>query len=95
MKQQILDILDKSTNNGMKADEIVSLIQDETFANLDEAAKYMVSVIAVKDMATVNAIYFMKNVLQEMTIGGWKSEREMAGLGIVCPDRPGSFLPTE
>lgn len=74
MKQQILDILDKSTSNGMKADDIVSLIQDETFANLDEAAKYMVSVIAVKDMATVNAIYFMKNVLQEMTIGGWKSE---------------------
>lgn len=51
MKQQILDILDKSTSNGMKADEIVSLIQDETFANLDEAAKYMVSVIAVEDMA--------------------------------------------
>ena len=74
MKQQILEILDKSTNNGMKADEIVSLIHDETFANLDEAAKYMVSVIAVKDMTTVNAIYFMKSVLQEMTIGGWKSE---------------------
>lgn len=74
MKQQILDILDKSTNNGMKADEIVSLIRDETFANLDEAAKYMVSVIAVKDMAAVNAIYFMKSVLQEITIGGWKSE---------------------
>lgn len=74
MKQQILEILDKSTNNGMKADEIISLIQDETFANLDEAAKYMVSVIAAKDMATINAIYFMKNVLQEMTIGGWKSE---------------------
>lgn len=74
MKQQILNILDKSTNNGMKAEEIVSLIRDETFANLDEAAKYMVSVIAVKDMAAVNAIYFMKNVLQEMTIGGWKSE---------------------
>ena len=74
MKQKILDILDKSTNNGIKADEIVSLIKDETFANLDEAAKYMVSVIAVKDMATVNAVYFMKNVLQEMTIGGWRSE---------------------
>lgn len=74
MKQKILDILDKSTNDGMKADEIVSLIQEEMFANLDEATKYMVSVIAVKDMATVNAIYFMKNVLQEMTIGGWKSE---------------------
>ena len=27
MKQQILEILDKSTNNGMKADEIMSLIQ--------------------------------------------------------------------
>lgn len=37
MKQQILEILDKSTNNGMKADEIVSLIQKEAFANLDEA----------------------------------------------------------
>lgn len=74
MKQQILDILDKSTSNGMKAEEVIALIQDETFANLDEAAKYMISVIAVKDMATVNAIYFMKNVLQEMTIGGWKSE---------------------
>lgn len=74
MKQQILEILDKSTSNGMKADEIVSLIRDETFANLDEAAKYMVSVIAAKDMATINAIYFMKSVLQEMTIGGWKSE---------------------
>lgn len=74
MKQQILEILDKSTSNGMKADEIIPLIQDETFANLDEAAKYMVSVIAAKDMATINAIYFMKNVLQEMTIGGWKSE---------------------
>lgn len=74
MKQQILEILDKSTNNGMKADEIVSLMEKETFANLDEAAKYMASVVAVNDMATVNAIYFMKNVLQEMTIGGWKSE---------------------
>lgn len=27
MKQQILDILDKSTSNGMKAKEIVGLIQ--------------------------------------------------------------------
>lgn len=74
MKQQILEVLDKSTSNSMKADEIVSLVHDETFANLDEAAKYMVSAIAVKDMAAVNAIYFMKSVLQEMTIGGWKSE---------------------
>ena len=27
MKQQILEILDKSTNNGMKADEIVTIIE--------------------------------------------------------------------
>lgn len=27
MKQQILDILDKSTSNGMKADEIISIIE--------------------------------------------------------------------
>ena len=74
MKQQILDILDKSTNNGMKADEIASLVRGETFASLDKATRYMVSIITVEDMATVDAIYFMKNVLQEMTIGGWKSE---------------------
>lgn len=27
MKQQILDILDKSTNNGMKAEEIMKLLE--------------------------------------------------------------------
>lgn len=27
MKQKILDILDKSTNNGMKAEEIVTIIE--------------------------------------------------------------------
>nr|DAT61597.1 MAG TPA: hypothetical protein [Caudoviricetes sp.] len=74
MKQKILDTLDKSTSNGMKADEIVSLVRDETFANLDEATKYMVSVITVEDMAAINAIYFMKNILQEMTTGGWENE---------------------
>lgn len=29
MKQQILDILDKSTSNGMKAEEIMELINGE------------------------------------------------------------------
>lgn len=28
MKQRILEILDKSTSNGMKADEIIALIQE-------------------------------------------------------------------
>lgn len=27
MKQQILEVLDKSTNNGMKADEIITIIE--------------------------------------------------------------------
>lgn len=27
MKQKILEVLDKSTNNGMKADEIISIIE--------------------------------------------------------------------
>lgn len=27
MKQQILEVFDKSTNNGMKADEIISIIE--------------------------------------------------------------------
>ena len=28
MKQQILEVLDKSTSNSMKADEIIALIQE-------------------------------------------------------------------
>lgn len=38
MKQQILEILDKSTNNGMKAQEIMDLL-DERAGNV--AAKWM------------------------------------------------------
>lgn len=37
MKQQIIAILDKSTNNGMKADEIMELIKDRAG---DVAAKW-------------------------------------------------------
>ena len=69
MKQQILEILDKSTNNGMKAEEIAQLIQSETFKNLAIATKHIESVIKVDDMKSVNAIHFMRHVMQELTIG--------------------------
>lgn len=37
MKQQILEILDKSTNNGMKADEIMDITRAWLIQNLNEA----------------------------------------------------------
>lgn len=36
VKQQILEVLDKSTNNGMKADEIMQIARDDTLKYLDE-----------------------------------------------------------
>ena len=38
MKQQILEILDKSTNNGMKAEEIMEIFENRAG---DVAAKWM------------------------------------------------------
>ena len=37
MKQQILEVLDKSTNNGMKADEIMEITREWLIQNLNEA----------------------------------------------------------
>ena len=37
MKQQILEILDKSTNNGMKADEIMDITREWLIKNLNDA----------------------------------------------------------
>lgn len=37
MKQQILEILDKSTSNGMKADEIMEITREWLIKNLNEA----------------------------------------------------------
>nr|DAY27830.1 MAG TPA: hypothetical protein [Caudoviricetes sp.] len=36
MKQQILEVLDKSTNNGMKADEIMEIVRKWTVDNLND-----------------------------------------------------------
>lgn len=36
MKQQILEVLDKSTNNGMKADEIMDITRKWLVENLND-----------------------------------------------------------
>lgn len=36
MKQQILEVLDKSTNNGMKADEIVEIVRRYVLDCIDD-----------------------------------------------------------
>lgn len=61
MKQQILDILDKSTNNGMKAKEIMQLLEQrrqdviekwEEILSEDERSGYDVMYSVADDMAT-------------------------------------------
>lgn len=44
MKQQILEILDKSTNNGMKADEIMELIEHREEARAFCAGQSMTNI---------------------------------------------------
>ena len=61
MKQQILEILDKSTNNGMKAEEIVQLLKQrrqdviEKWGDIlseDERSGYDVMYSVADDMVT-------------------------------------------
>lgn len=61
MKQQILEVLDKSTNNGMKADEIVQLLEQrrqavvekwEEILQEDERSGYDVMYSVADDMVT-------------------------------------------
>nr|DAM53858.1 MAG TPA: hypothetical protein [Caudoviricetes sp.] len=61
MKQQILEILDKSTNNGMKAEEIVQLLEQrrqdviekwEDILSEDEQSGYDVMYSVADDMVT-------------------------------------------
>ena len=44
IKQQILEILDKSTNNGMKADEIMELIERQEEARAFCAGQSMTNI---------------------------------------------------
>lgn len=61
MKQQILEVLDKSTNNGMKAEEIVQLLEQrrqdviEKWGDIlseDERSGYDVMYSVADDMVT-------------------------------------------
>lgn len=61
MKQQILEVLDKSTNNGMKAEEIVQLLEQrrqdviekwEDILSEDERRGYDVMYSVADDMVT-------------------------------------------
>jgi hypothetical protein len=61
MKQQILEVLDKSTNNGMKAEEIVQLLEQrrqdviekwEEILSEDERSGHDVMYSVADDMVT-------------------------------------------
>nr|DAV72014.1 MAG TPA: hypothetical protein [Caudoviricetes sp.] len=60
MKQQIIAILDKSTNNGMKADEIMELIKERAG---DVAAKWM-DILEDEEMTADDVLH---RVIHDMT----------------------------
>lgn len=60
MKQQILEILDKSTNNGMKAEEIMELLHNR---EADVVAKW----VDILDENDVQPIDLLHEVVADMT----------------------------
>lgn len=60
MKQQILEILDKSTNNGMKAEEIMELLEERAG---DVAAKWM-DILEDEEMSGDDVLH---HVIHDMT----------------------------
>lgn len=55
MKQQILEVLDKSTNNGMKADEIMEITRKWLVQNLNE-------VLSNSEETDINATAFLDDI---------------------------------
>ena len=69
MKQQILEILDKSTNNGMKAQEIMDLL-DERAANVAaKLTEILDSEIVTFDEPLYGVIHDMKCSVEDFGDG--------------------------
>lgn len=69
MKQKILEILDKSTNNGIKANEINSLVREEALKNLVSAAQRIRDKTLIDDIKTINTADFVRLLVKELMKG--------------------------
>ena len=69
MKQQILAILDKSTNNGMKADEIMKLLDERAGYVISKWNEILDSEIVAFDELLHGVVYDMKCSMEDFNDG--------------------------
>ena len=74
MKNKILEILDKSTNSGMKADEIDALVREEAIEKLVSAARRIREKTAIDDIRVIDTAHFVQLLVQEVLAGGSDGE---------------------
>lgn len=70
MKQQILEILDKSTNNSMKADEIDVLVRERAAEKLISAVCRIREKTAIDDIRAIDTAHFVQLLVEEVMTGG-------------------------
>ena len=69
MKQQILEVLDKSINNSMKAEEINSLVREGALKSLVSATQRIKDKTAIDDIKTINTADFVRLLVEELMVG--------------------------
>ena len=69
MKQQILEVLDKSTNNGMKADEIMVLLDERAGYVIEKWTDILDTEIVVFDELLHGVVHDMKCSMEDFNNG--------------------------
>ena len=69
MKQQILDILDKSTNNGMKAKEIMELLDERGGYVIEKWTDILDGEIVTFDELLYGVVHDMKCSMEDFNNG--------------------------
>ena len=69
MKQQILEVLDKSTNNGMKAKEIMELFDERAGYVIDKWTDILDSEIVAFDELLHGVVHDMKCSMEDFNDG--------------------------
>jgi hypothetical protein len=69
VKQQILEVLDKSTNNGMKADEIMVLLDERAGYVIEKWTDILDTEIVVFDELLHGVVHDMKCSMEDFNNG--------------------------
>ena len=69
MKQKILEVLDKSTNNGMKAEEIMGMLDERAGYVIEKWTDILDSEIVTFDDLLHSVVYDMKCSMEDFNDG--------------------------